>query len=159
MHKLILVFLSLMVFALPSFTPTTKLPITNAKVIEYVNSMIGKKVGRGECWDLASEALDYADARWSSPYNYGMKVNYKTEKLMPGDIIQATNVSMESKTQTSITRWKMAVHTAIVYEVKSGGEIVIAEQNVDGVRKVMTNTWNLNDIKSGKMEFFRPQPM
>lgn len=143
---------------LTSFAPTVSIPVTNAKVVEYVKTVIGKKVGRGECWDLASEALDYANAKWNAPYNFGKKVNYKTEQLMPGDIIQATDVTMEHKTETSITRWKMAVHTAVVFEVKADGEIVIAEQNVDGVRKVMTNTWNLNHIKSGKMEFFRPQP-
>jgi hypothetical protein len=64
---------------------------------------------------------------------------------------------MESKTETSITRWKMIHHTAVVYEVKSNNELVIAEQNVNNVRKVISNTWNLNDMKSGKMEFFRPQ--
>jgi hypothetical protein len=147
-----------MFLGLTSFAPVMSIPLTNAKVVEYVKNAIGKKVGRGECWDLASEALDYADAKWEAPYNFGKKVNYKTEKLMPGDVIQATDVVMENKTETSITRWKMAVHTAVVYEVKADGEIVIAEQNVDGVRKVMTNTWNLNHIKSGKMEFYRPQP-
>ncbi|HNX58050.1 MAG TPA: hypothetical protein PKK43_03055, partial [Spirochaetota bacterium] len=29
----------------------------NEKVIAYVNTVLGKKVGRGECWDLAQEAL------------------------------------------------------------------------------------------------------
>lgn len=133
-----------------------EIPPVNAKVITYVKSVMGKKVGRGECWDLAAQALDYAHAKWEAPYQFGKLVNYQKDRLYPGDIIQITNVTMESQTETSITRWKMALHTAVVYKVNSATEIVIAEQNVDGVRKVMTNTWNLNDIKSGKMEFYRP---
>lgn len=144
-------------FLLPA-PATTEIPPTNAKVIAFVKSMMGKKVGRGECWDLAAGALDYANAKWEAPYKFGIPVDYKKATLYPGDIIQINNVTMESKTETSITRWKMIVHTAIVYEVKSKNEIVIAEQNVDGVRTVMVNTWNLNDIKSGKMDFYRPQP-
>jgi hypothetical protein len=133
------------------------IPPTNAKVIEYVKSVMGKKVGKGECWDLASEALNYANAKWTPPFGFGKPVDRTKAALMPGDIIQISNVTMESKTETSITRWKMVQHTAVVYEVKSNNELVIAEQNVNNVRKVISNTWNLNDMKSGKMEFFRPQ--
>lgn len=133
------------------------LPVVNVKVVEFVKSVIGKQVGRGECWDLAAEALDYAGARWDAPYGFGKKYNYKTDKIFPGDIIQLSNVTMEKKTETEITRWKMLKHTAVVYEVKSNSEIIIAEQNVDGVRKVMTNAWNLNDLKTGTIDFYRPQ--
>jgi hypothetical protein len=147
--------LLLLTLLITSGTPDD-IPPLNAKVVEYVNTVIGKKVGRGECWDLAAQALDYAKAKWQAPYLFGKPLNHKKERLFPGDIIQITNVVMESKTETSITRWKMALHTVLVYKVNSTHEIVIAEQNVDGVRKVMTNTWNLNDIKSGKMDFYRP---
>lgn len=142
-----------------SFKTTVKdeLPAVNAKVIEYVNSVMGKQVGRGECWDLAAEALDYAEAKWDAPYGFGKKYNYKTVQIVPGDIIQLSNVTMEKKTEKELMRWKMLKHTAVVYEVKPQGEIVVAEQNVDGVRKVMTNTWSLSHVKTGTMDFYRPQ--
>ncbi|MFN5920781.1 MAG: hypothetical protein ACK45I_05710 [Bacteroidota bacterium] len=133
-------------------------PAVNTKVIEYVNSVMGKQVGRGECWDLAAEALDYAGAKWDAPYGFGKKYSCKAAQILPGDIIQLSHVTMEKKTEKEIMRWKMLKHTAVVYEVKPQGEIVIAEQNVDGVRKVMTNTWNLNNVKTGTMDFYRPQP-
>jgi hypothetical protein len=65
---------------------------------------------------------------------------------------------MESKTDTSVMRWKMVVHTAIVYSTVDKTQIRIAEQNLNGVRKVVLSNWNLNDVKSGKLEFYRPQP-
>lgn len=135
------------------------IPPTNVKVIEYVNSVIGKKVDRGECWDLANQALTYAKAKWTFPTTYGKPIAYQKEQLYPGDLIQITNVVMETKTDTSIVRWKMTEHTAIVYEVISHSTIKIAEQNVNKVKKVQLNNWNLNDIKSGKMQFYRPQPL
>lgn len=134
------------------------LPPTNAKIIEYVKTVIGKKVDSGECWDLANEALIYAHAKWEFPTKFGKPIDYKKEQIIPGDIIQINNVVMESKTATSITKWKMVEHTAILFEVKENGVVMIAEQNVNKIKKVQINEWNLNDVKSGKMQFYRPQP-
>lgn len=135
----------------------SQVPPTNAKIIEYINSVKGKKVDRGECWDLANGALTYAHAKWESPYHFGKPIDYKSEKIFPGDIIHIQNVTMESVSGNSITRWKMAEHTAILYELKEAHKVMIAEQNVNSVRKVQINEWNLDDVKSGKMQFFRPE--
>ena len=64
------------------------LPFLNKEIIEFTTSKIGKKVGSGECWDLAAEALDYAGAKWKRSYVYGRKVDLSEEKVLPGDIIQ-----------------------------------------------------------------------
>jgi len=152
MKLFILIFLSL------SFhISDNEIPPTNAKIIEYINSVKGKKVDRGECWDLANGALTYAHAKWKSPYGFGKPINYKTEKIIPGDIIHILNVTMESRSENSITKWKMVEHTAILYDLKEANKVMIAEQNVNGVRKVQINEWNLDDVKSGKLQFFRPQ--
>lgn len=137
--------------------PLETLPPANAKIVEYVNTVIGKKVGRGECWDLANEALTYANAKWELPTKFGKPFDYKKEKVLAGDLIQINNVVMESRTDTSLVRWKMVEHTAIVYSTAEKGQIRIAEQNVNGVRKVMLSNWNLNDVKSGTLQFYRPQ--
>jgi hypothetical protein len=137
---------------------THDLPVTNQKIVEYVKTVIGKKVDRGECWDLANQALNYAEAKWEFPTKFGKPYDYKKETIFAGDLIQINNVVMETKTETSITRWKMVEHTAIVFESGESGKLKVAEQNVNGVRKVMISDWNLNDLKSGKMQFYRPQP-
>jgi hypothetical protein len=138
--------------------PMETLPPTNAKIVEYVTSVVGKKVGRGECWDLANEALTYANAKWEFPTTFGKPIDYKKETILAGDLIQIRNVVMESRTDTSLVRWKMVEHTAIVFASEENGRIRIAEQNVNGVRKVILSNWNLNDVKSGKLQFYRPQP-
>ncbi len=55
------------------------IPIMNQQIIGFVNSKMNRKVGRGECWDLAAEALNLIDAKWDGKYKYGRKVSYKTE--------------------------------------------------------------------------------
>jgi len=152
MKTLIIIFLCLSFHIVDN-----EIPPTNAKIIEYINSVKGKKVDRGECWDLANAALNYAHAKWEPPFNFGKTINYKTEKIFPGDIIHIQNVTMESKSGNAITKWKMTEHTAILFELRDANKVMIAEQNVNSVRKVQINEWNLDDVKSGKLQFFRPQ--
>lgn len=148
----------LSIFVCFGFIYTNEIPPTNLKVIEYVNSVTGKKVGRGECWDLANEALNYANAKWEPPFEFGKKIDYKKEEIIPGDIIHINDLVMESRVGNAITKWKMTDHTAVLFEVKGEGKVMIAEQNVNKIRMVMINEWNLNDVKSGKLQFYRPQP-
>jgi hypothetical protein len=53
----------------------------------------------------------------------------------------------------------MAKHTAIVYAVGENGKIKIAEQNFNNIRKILLNDWNLKDVKKGKLQFYRPEPL
>lgn len=154
MNRSFVVILSIILFSFKA----NDIPLTNQKVVEYVKTVIGKKVDRGECWDLANQALLYANAKWEFPTKFGKPYDYKKEQILAGDLIQINGVVMESRTETSVVRWKMTEHTAIVYEAGEEGKIKVAEQNVNGVRKVMISSWNLNDLKSGKMQFYRPQP-
>jgi hypothetical protein len=154
MHKPIIILLGVLLCSFSSHD----IPPTNQKILEYVKTVVGKKVDRGECWDLANGALTYANAQWEFPTTFGKPYDYKKEPIVAGDLIQINNVVMESKTETSVTRWKMTEHTAIVFETGEKGKLKVAEQNVNGVRKVMISSWNLNDLKSGKMQFYRPQP-
>src|SRR5574343_1695463 len=108
----------LSIFICFNFFYTNEIPPTNLKVIEYVKSVTSKKVGRGECWDLANEALNFANAKWNPPFEFGKKIDYKTEEIIPGDIIHINNLVMESRVGNAITKWKMADHTAILFEVK-----------------------------------------
>lgn len=149
----------ILLLLLTALAPIETVPPTNARIVEYVNTVIGKKVGRGECWDLANEALTYANARWSFPTTFGKPIDYKKEVILPGDLIQIKNVVMESRTDTSVVRWKMIEHTAIVYATNNSSQIRIAEQNVNGIRKVVLSDWNLKDVKSGSLFFYRPQPL
>ena len=128
-------------------------PPLNQKIIEYCASQMDKKVDRGECWDLAKYALDYANAKWTPPYTFGEKVNFKKDDIFPGDIIQLENVKLTFKNGYAT----YPHHTAIVYEVLADGKYLIAHQNFAGKKKVHTWELDLNFMSKGKIQFYRPE--
>jgi len=142
--------------------PAKETPLLNQKVIEYVNTVIGQKVGRGECWDLAAAALDYAGAyldrsNQKSIYVFGEKLNPNKDRILPGDIMQIENLSIEyTKGNTTYTE-NMSHHTAIVYEVISVDHFKIAHQNTSfSGRKVGLSELDMSNITNGKIIFYRP---
>ncbi len=138
--------------ALVLFSFTSELPTVNKKVIEYTQSQKGKKVDRGECWDLARFALDYADAQWERPYSFGSKYNYKKGGILPGDVIQFEKVSFK----WDLGAMSIPHHTAIVMENRGSGKILIAHQNFAGSKKVQFTELNLNYHKKGTLDFYHP---
>jgi hypothetical protein len=130
----------------------------NKKIINYVKKTIGKKVGRGECWDIAQAALDDLHANWKRVTDFGKKIDWKKEKVLPGDIIQFRNVKIVTKTKkgTRIETIGQPDHTAIVYSVKKKGVYEIAHQNIGGKRFMLIGTLNLTGNVTGKIDFYRP---
>ncbi|MCD6067351.1 MAG: hypothetical protein K0S33_2177 [Bacteroidetes bacterium] len=121
------------------------------KIVAYSLSNMGKKVDRGECWDLAAFALNNAGAKWDGSLNFGTKIDFKTNPLLPADILQFENVKFKGQYYSST----FPQHTAIVYKAKNK-LITIFHQNYNGKRKVDTLTINLGDLAGGKLEAFRP---
>jgi len=120
------------------------------KIIEFSMKNLNKKVGTGECWDLASEALNNANADWSSPFNFGTKVDIN--KAQRADILQFTDIKIEFE----FGSMSFPQHTAIVYKANKK-LITLLHQNFNNKRAVDTITINLRDIKNGKIEAFRPK--
>jgi hypothetical protein len=129
------------------------LPEVNQKIVTYCKAQEGKKIDRGECWDLAKAALDQAGAVWESPYTFGTLYDYKKETILPGDVIQFENVEFKGE----LYKVSMPHHTAIVIEVLSPLLVKVAHQNFAGKRTVQFTELNFNDLKKGKVEFFRPK--
>ena len=133
------------------------IPELNQKIIDYVKSVIGTKVDRGECWDLANQALQKADADWDRAFVYGIAVDPKKDEIFPGDIIQFENVVIKYKKENAYYTETMKQHTAIVYKVKQKGVYEIAHQNTQfSGRKVGISTLDINTVVDGKMYFYRP---
>ena len=149
----------LIVFAI---TATADIPDTNAKILEFVNTVVGKQVGRGECWDLAAAALDYSGAyldrtNQKNIYIFGKEYNPKKDKVYPGDIIQIENLKIEYTKENMIITESMTHHTAIIYEVVDTDLYKIAHQNNNfSGRKVGISELRMNDIKKGTVTFYRP---
>ncbi len=133
------------------------IPKTNQLIVDYVKSVIGKKVGRGECWDLAAQALNSVGAEWDGAYKFGKLVNPEKDTIYPGDIIQFENVKIKYKVDSTIYTESMKHHTAIVYKVIRKGEYIIAHQNTGKFKKrVGISDLLLKNVISGKLKFYRP---
>lgn len=121
------------------------------KVLEFSKNNLGKKIERGECWDLANAALNYANAKWEAPFNFGDKIDLKNQELKPGYILQFTNVKFIFTNGSA----SFPKHTAVVYKSK-GKQITLLHQNFNNKRYVDTLTINLENIKNGKIEAYCP---
>ncbi|WP_422361094.1 hypothetical protein [Reichenbachiella sp.] len=147
---------------LSSFSFKPELPELNAKIITYVDSVMGTKVDRGECWDLAAKALAYSGAYFDRSSMktvtiYGRKLNLKKEDILPGDLIQFENVQMKWTEGNTTYTSAMGQHTAIVYKVNGPGDFDMAHQNTsDWGKKVGVSNFNLNHVTKGKVMIYRP---
>lgn len=134
-----------------------KIPELNKEIIKYVKSVQGKKVDRGECWDLANHALKLVGADWDKAYVYGTKIDPMRDQVFPGDLIQFEDVKVHYKDGNITYTELMTHHTAIVYQVLGKGNFEIAHQNTEfSGRKVGLSKLNLDHIVEGKIYFYRP---
>ena len=138
------------------------LPELNGKVVEYVDSVMGKKVDRGECWDLAAGALAYSGAYFDrssmkTALIYGRRLDPNKEEILAGDLIQFENVTVEWKDGNSSFTESMGHHTAIVYKVNEPKNYEIAHQNTSSWgKKVGVSNFRLDRVKKGKVMIYRP---
>ncbi|MBA3971791.1 MAG: CHAP domain-containing protein [Bacteroidetes bacterium] len=123
------------------------------KILSFCDLNKGKKVGKGECWDLAKEALNSSGATWKPPYVFGKQLT-KKETVLPGDIIQFEKVTIKYPDGS----WKeLPHHTAIVYSVVAEKKYLMAEQNANGKRFVTFAEIDLSYVKKGTYTVYRPQ--
>lgn len=148
-----LLFLLMLAGWMSAASAQTDAPALNGKIIEYVDKVIGKKVDRGECWDIVNEALNQSGAEWESPEDFGKKIRPGKDTIYPGDIIAFKNASWS----VGDSKWHTGPqHYAIVYEVIDDKTFKIAHQNINKKKKVIVTELSLVNIK-GKIQFYRPQ--
>lgn len=140
-------------FLIPFVSAVAQEPDSIAKkILDFCEKHKGKKVGKGECWDLAKEALNESGATWTPPYMFGKPLS-KKEALRAGDILQFEKVKIESPDGS----WKdLPHHTAIVFKVIDKNKIIMAEQNANGKKFVLFSEADLSQITKGKLTSFRP---
>lgn len=152
MHMILSTILALGILLQPD------LPPLNQRIVEYVATQQGKKVDRGECWDLAKQALDRAGARWDGMLHYGRSYDPAKESILPGDIVQFEGVTMERRIDGGKEQFSFGHHTAVVTAVHDTGDITIAHQNFGPAgRKVSSLRIHLGDRVKGKILFYRPE--
>ncbi len=134
-----------------------QVPELNLKIVSYVKSVLGTKVNRGECWDLAYEALTQNNCEWDGNFKYGKKLNPKADSIYPGDLLQFNNVTIKYKKDGLLYKENFGMHTAIIYNVKAKGVYEIAHQNnAFSGRKVGLSELNINNLTTGTILFYRP---
>lgn len=120
-------------------------------VLAYAEDHMGKKIDRGECWDLVAFALNHAEAEWEMPFDFGDKIDYKKDELQPGDVISFDGAKFER--DNGYVSFPM--HYAIVYKVIDKDHITIIHQNHNNKKVVQTLDLKLSELTKGKMQFFR----
>lgn len=131
----------------------------NDKVLAYVDSVMGRTVGRGECWDLAQEALDRNGADWTRPLAFGKVLDPARDEIRPGDIIQFRSLRTEIRFPNG--GWQSEAlgepdHTAVIRAVRGAKRFQLAHQNLGGKRFVQLTELDLNHQVSGRFWIYRP---
>jgi hypothetical protein len=111
------------------------------QVVSFAKGRISKKVGSGECYDLADRALrnagaksapDYGETTPTADYVWGREVSLAD--VRPGDIIQFRNYRFDRRVDRSdgsyTTKFQERPHhTAIVETTGENGMMTVLEQN------------------------------
>lgn len=137
---------------------TDSLPELNRKIIDFVDSKMKKKVGRGECWDLAAQALNTAGATWNGKLKFGRLIDPETETILPGDIVQFEGVKIKFEKAGAKYKEILNHHTGIIYTVKGRKQFDLANQNTAQYgRKVGLSYIDLEQVTSGRYFIYRPE--
>ncbi|ODV83711.1 hypothetical protein CANARDRAFT_74713 [[Candida] arabinofermentans NRRL YB-2248] len=147
-------------------------------VASWCEDHISKKVGDGECWTLAHDALEKGCGKHSfvsSGLQHGalIKTYTGTEKkgekpivknepatdiLKRGDVLQFKDCCFRFPHKAIF--YGSPDHTAIILEVEEGedgfDQLTVAHQNVNGSKVVVKEKLELSKLLEGELKVFRP---
>lgn len=130
------------------------------RIVQFCIDYWGKKVGNGECWSLANEALKSINGCMPSQMRTHGCLVYSTnsadkyaDKPRKGDIIQYKSCKFVRK--SAVLHIGLPDHTSIIIGFK-GEYIKVAEQNIGGVKSVGKGYICLNELIEGEIRIFRP---
>jgi hypothetical protein len=142
-------------------------------VATWSEQKTGLQVGNGECWTLAAEAIKASSAEGAmSSQNliHGALIyeqhgpyapRLQLDEVRRGDVIQFLNAYFETKDgQGRVIRQMKSGnpdHTSVV--TSAGVPLVhVVHQNLGGVKRVATGTYNFSELVSGQIRVFRVMP-
>jgi hypothetical protein len=132
--------------------PLASVPLLNRRVLQYSLSQMGRKVGNGECWTLAAQALRQSGARGANNFNFGQEI--PLARVQPGDILQFKSARFDFG--NSYYFFGTPDHTVIVSGVQ-GSKVSILHQNFG--KKIVTKlTIDFKNMTKGKVWTWRPVP-
>lgn len=135
---------------------------TNEKIVSFVESKVGKKVGNGICHTLVKKALkkhssidEWKYATSNKEGMYGFRKD--SSDVIPGDIVVLSGAKFVYENGSEFSAFHVGVITDVL---KDGTEFMVAEQNTKGNVKysvVEINYMNLNNKVKGKVKFYSPR--
>lgn len=130
----------------------------NRTVLQAAISQQGKKVARGECWDLIQFSLNFAHVKWDGFQLFGTPIPFKTACLQVGDVLQFEHVYFAGILSNGMEYWeRYEHHFAIIHAVHQDGMIELIHQNTGQFGKVVgISMIQLKDLKTGEISCFRP---
>ncbi|CCE82854.1 Piso0_002605 [Millerozyma farinosa CBS 7064] len=135
----------------------------------------GQQVGRGECWDLVHDALVKACGKHAfvSTYTHhgfpilhlrgtgngfeSLALETPCDQLRRGDILQYERCIFKDKQTGATTTAGDPDHTSIILGTLDQ-KVIVAEQNVNNVKKVVANQLNIPSLIQGELIAYRPVP-
>ena len=122
------------------------------EIEEFCIANKGRKVGTGECWSLANEAMKAAGKRRPGRdlRVWGRLIDPSKEWIRPGDIIEFESAKFSEGITTGVH------HTAVVIEGGTAHSFKVAEQKFCGIKKVTFRNMSLTTLMSGKVKIYRP---
>lgn len=138
------------------------------RLVSFLESRLGQRVGGGECAQLAVEALRASGARFAwmttatTDYAWGTKLTgvtgtadggrygVPTAQFQPGDVIQLTNARFRDGSRAP-------KDTVIVAAVDAAGRVTsVYRQNFNGVRSATKQSFDLSHLIGGYAKVYRP---
>lgn len=165
-------------------SPLSNNPLMKSQLVEYHNQFgeyvaswcehrFGQQVGRGECWDLAHDALLKGCGKHAfvSTYTHHgfpilqvegssvgvIPIGETADEIRRGDILQFYTAKFVNKETGAYKTVGEPDHTSVVLE-NTGDKIIVAEQNVNGMRTVCKGDYTVREIVEGKLIAYRPVP-
>jgi len=130
--------------------PFAGIPLLNRRVLRFALSQMGRKVGNGECWTLADQALRQSGARGANNFNFGRQI--PLAQLQPGDILQFKSARFDFG--NSFYFFGTPDHTVIVLGVERTS-VTLLHQNFG--KKIVTKlTVDFKNMTKGKVWAWRP---
>ena len=142
-------------------------------IAQWCEHREGKQVARGECWDLAHDALEKGCGKHAlvSTYTHhgcpilelegsarGVVQKSALDEVRRGDIVQYLLCTFRSDTTNRVSTAGEPDHTSVVLQ-NHGGSLTVAEQNIGGKRFVMKSELVLRDLREGSVTVYRPAPV
>ena len=165
---------------LSSVKPSRPMPTNlNAALVRFCRSYLGRRLGNGQCSELAMIGLPAIGAQmdlsnqWGTPVcNYGVaggrrfvqlggagvvRGNPRKANVKAGDLIQYENVKFERHWDGGYSVREYPHHTSIIEQVsRDGNTLKVLEQNVNGTQFIVETMLYLPDQTEGTMRITRP---